>query len=146
MNAGYGHRRDEDGRLNVANGDLFYIRGLMGFMGEINIDRGNESFLQTENAIYSADGKTLCCITDKNIQSFTLLEAVDVIDVGAFFGCENLKSIIVGTSLREIRSFAFGYCVSLQAIKYSGSESEWNTVTKQKNWDAYAPGFIITCS
>ena len=146
MNAGYGHRRDEDGRLNVANGDLFYIRGLMGFMGEINIDRGNESFLQTENAIYSADGKTLCCITDKNIQSFTLLEAVDIIDVGAFFGCENLKSIIVGASLREIRSFAFGYCVSLQAIKYSGSESEWNTVTKQKNWDAYAPGFIITCS
>ena len=146
MNAGYGHRSDNSGRLNLASGDLFYMRGLMGFAGEINIADGNSSFVQRADAIYSADDKVLHFVTDRSLQTFTLPETVEILDVGAFFGCERMREVSLGVSVKEIRSFAFGYCASLQVLKYSGSEAEFRKVVLQTNWDAYAPKFSISCA
>ena len=144
MNAGYGYRTNNSGRLNATNGDLFYMRGLMGFGGEIIIDSENKSFVQTSDAIYSADGKILHCVTDRNVESFVVPETVEILDVGAFFGCERMRDVSVGVALKEIRTFAFGYCTSLQLLKYNGSESELSKVVLQPNWDAYAPKFSIS--
>ncbi len=144
MNAGYGHRTYNSERLNAANGDLFYMRGLMGFGGEIIISSGNKSFVQTADAIYSADGKILHCVTNRSVEAFTVPETVEILDVGAFFGCERMVEVSVGVALKEIRTFAFGYCTSLQLLKYNGSESELSKVVLQPNWDAYAPKFSIS--
>jgi hypothetical protein len=144
MNAGYGHRTYNSERLNAANGDLFYMRGLMGFGGDIIISSENKSFVQTADAIYSADGKILYCVTDRNLESFIVPETVEVLDVGAFFGCERMKEVSVGVALKEIRTFAFGYCTSLQLLKYNGSQSELSKIVLQPNWDAYAPKFSIS--
>ena len=133
MNAGYGHRSDNSGRLSLASGDLFYMRGLMGFAGEINIADGNSSFVQTADAIYSADGKVLHFVTDRALQTFSLPETVETLDVGAFFGCERMREVSLGVSVKEVRSFAFGYCASLQVLKYSGSEAEFRKIVLQTN-------------
>ena len=122
------------------------MRGIMGFAGEIKIADGNSSFVQTADAIYSADGKVLHFVTDRSLQSFSAPESVEILDVGAFFGCESLREVCIGVAVKEIRSFAFGYCASLQVLKYSGSEAEFGKVVLQTNWDAYAPKFSISCA
>ena len=122
------------------------MRGLMGFAGEINIADGNSSFVQTADAIYSADGKILLCVTNRSVEAFTVPETVEILDVGAFFGCERLREVSIGVSVKEIRSFAFGYCASLQVLKYNGSEAEFGKIVLQTNWDAYAPKFSISCA
>ena len=104
------------------------------------------SFVQTADAIYSADGKVLHFVTNSALQSFSLPETVEILDVGAFFGCEGLSEVSIGVSVKEIRSFAFGYCASLQVLKYNGSEENFGKITLQANWDAYAPEFLISCA
>lgn len=146
LNAGYGHRSKEGGRLNIADGDIFYIRGLMGFDGEIVISPENNSFIVTDYAVYSADGKVLHFVTNKNITLFECPESIEIIDVGAFFGCERLGTLTLSKKTAEIRSFALGYCSSMQKLIFPGNESDWAGVEKKTNWKAYASNFEIAFS
>ena len=143
MNAGYGYRSDSKGTLYVADGDMFYIRGLMNFSGEIIISPLNPNFVQADGALYSADMKTLHYITNTALISFECPDSVEILDVGAFFACQNMKTLTFGGAVKEIKSFALGYCASLKAIRFVGNLEQWNRIAKHPNWDAYAPTFQI---
>lgn len=146
MNAGYGYRAEDGDRLYLAEGDIFYIRALMNFEGEIIIDAANDSFMQTESAVYSADGSTLYYLKDSALTEFECDDTLEIIGAGAFFGCRRLQTLTLGGSVKEIGSFAFGYCSSLKTVVLKASEGYWDEIEKQPNWDTYAPSFYLLYS
>ena len=86
------------------------------------------------------------CIIDKTtntlilgIKTTTIPNCVTSIGESAFSGCTGLISITIPSSVTSIGSSAFFNCKSLITINYTGSQEEWNKITKGGNWDYNCP-------
>lgn len=53
----------------------------------------------------------------------------------AFYGCTSLASITIPDSVTSIGYGAFYDCTSLANIYYTGTEEQWNAITKGYNWN-----------
>lgn len=144
LNAGYGHRDSEEGRLNTSVGDIFYIRGFMDFKGLITLSDKNESFLIEDGALYDADKTVLYAFLDRTVLTYTAPDTLKTVDVGAFFDCSRLSSVSLNSGLEEIMSYAFGYCSRLQLIAYEGDSTGWESVEKHSNWYYQTGAFNIS--
>jgi hypothetical protein len=51
---------------------------------------------------------------------------------------------VIPNSVTSIGDYAFNYCYNLTAIKYCGTEEEWNAISKGVDWDYGAGNYIIT--
>ena len=69
-----------------------------------------------------------------SLESVVLPNNVKVIDIYAFYGCESLAYIVMGNQMLRIGEEAFAYCGSLATIKYRGTQTQWNGISKGKNW------------
>lgn len=135
MNAGYGYRDSADAkRLNLAQGDFFYISQFMGFKGEICLHGQNSEFIIENGALYDKDKTVLHVVIDKTVTSFTCAESMSTIDVGAFFYCSALKELTVFAALEDIRTYAFGFC-NISTLYFKGNKEEWEHITKDANWN-----------
>ncbi len=134
MNAGYGYRNSADAtRLNLAQGDFFYISQFMSFEGEICLHEQNSGFIIEDGALYDKDKTVLHLIVDKTMTSFACAESIRAIDVGAFLYCSALKELTLFATLEDIHTYAFGFC-NIRTIYFEGSEEEWNRITKHNDW------------
>lgn len=50
-----------------------------------------------------------------------------------FFSCDALTEITIPNSITSIVGNAFSYCVGLRDVYYTGNESEWNSISTDKN-------------
>ena len=50
-----------------------------------------------------------------------------------FYGCTNLKDVVIPNSIENIGDFAFFYCKSLAKITYLGTKKEALTILKVRN-------------
>ena len=140
MNAGYGYRDSaNDGTLYSSNGDFFYIIEFMNLQGSIEIDEDNPNFIIEEGALYNEDKTVLYLLLDRTLTSFTCADSVKIIDVGAFYSCRNLKTLVLPSTLSEIRVYAMGSC-SFTSLKFNGSSAQWNAVKKASGWDYSSRG------
>lgn len=79
---------------------------------------------------------SVTCIDDAAFSGCTSLASVTIgnkvtsIGTYAFEGCASLTSIIIPYSVTDIDSSAFSYCTSLTDIYYTGSEAQWNSISK----------------
>ena len=80
-----------------------------------------------DSAFYNCTGLT----------SVTIPDSVTSIGNYAFYSCDNLTSATIGDSVTTIGSYAFEYCTSLTSIKYRGTSSQWNAISKGSYWDKY---------
>lgn len=67
-----------------------------------------------------------------NVTSIAIPGSVTSIGAGAFNGCEGLESAFIPGTVKEIGKGAF-YChenASLKTIYFSGTESQWNTLSQ----------------
>ena len=62
----------------------------------------------------------------------------------AFADCSSLESVTIGDSVTSIGRYAFYYCSSLTSIKYCGSESQWEEISKGDYWDRQTGKYTIT--
>lgn len=54
---------------------------------------------------------------------------------GCFQSCTNLKSIVIPHSVNTIGYKCFQYCNNLEHIYYTGTQTQWNAITKGTNWN-----------
>ena len=70
-----------------------------------------------------------------SLTSVKIPSGVTTIGNYAFAGCTSLASITIPDSVATIGNEAFGTCVSLAHIYYTGTEEQWNAITKNSGWN-----------
>ncbi len=61
----------------------------------------------------------------------------------AFYSCTALTSITITDSVKNIDNAAFSCCTSLTTINYTGTETQWNSITKSYHWDNNTGDYTI---
>ena len=69
-----------------------------------------------------------------NLQTIIIPESVTSIGERAFYYCSNLTSITIPESVTSIGDGAFYGCSRLKTINYTGTEEQWNAISKGTNW------------
>ena len=69
-----------------------------------------------------------------NLQTIIISEGAFEIVSNAFYGCKSLTSITIPESVTSIGYHAFGGCSSLKTINYTGTEEQWNAISKGTSW------------
>ena len=71
-----------------------------------------------------------------SIVGMEMSSGVTSIGTQAFYRCTNLTSITIPNSVTSIDRDAFYYCTSLKTINYTGTEEQWNAISKGTDWNA----------
>ena len=64
-----------------------------------------------------------------SLQSITIPDSVKSIGGWAFYDCSSLQSITIGDSVTSIEYGAFEGCSSLKYVFYTGTESNWSSIS-----------------
>ncbi len=64
----------------------------------------------------------------------------------AFFGCTSLKEIAIPVSVTEIGNNALAGCSGLEAIRFEGTQEQWEGIVKGTDWDKNAGAYTVYCS
>lgn len=79
-----------------------------------------------------------------SLTSVTIPDSVTSIGYYAFSGCTSLTSVTIGNSVTTIGNSAFYGCSSLTSITYGGTKTQWDAITKGRNWDLATGNYTIT--
>lgn len=93
--------------------------------GLVDVEIEGDKFVFEQGIIYSADRKTIVRYLASNQEAnYVIPDTITTIAKGAFSGCTNLKSIIIGNSVTSIESVAFAWCLGLESIQIPPSVTE----------------------
>lgn len=70
---------------------------------------------------------------------YVIPEGVTEIGMFAFAYCSSLTSVTIPVSVTSIGIGAFAYCSSLKTINYTGTEEQWNAISKGDYWNESVP-------
>ncbi len=116
-----------------------------GFLGckslkEVNVAEGNESFSSADGVLFNKDKTELLVYpAAKTEDTFTIPETVEVIGLGAFGDCVNLKTIIIPSIISEFVTGSISgnsvltFSEGISDIYYAGSEQLWRTISNIEN-------------
>ena len=79
-----------------------------------------------------------------SLTSIVIPNSVTSIGSYAFYYCSSLTSIIIPNSVTSIGGSAFYSCRGLTSIKYRGTQSQWNAISKGYEWDNYTGDYTMT--
>ena len=79
-----------------------------------------------------------------SLTSVVIGDSVTSIGHWAFYNCTSLTSVVIGDSVTSIGRSAFCGCSSLTSIKYRGTQSQWNAISKGSYWIYNAGNYTIT--
>ena len=81
-----------------------------------------------------------------NLTSITIPNSVTSIGEYVFHNCTNLTSVTIPDGVTSIGRYAFRDCSSLTSINYTGTEDQWNAITKGSDWSKNCPSdMVIKC-
>lgn len=70
-----------------------------------------------------------------SLESITIPDSATSIGLDAFYLCSSLSSITIPDSVTSIGKEAFADCTSLAHIYYTGTQEQWNAITKGTTWN-----------
>ena len=117
--------------------------------GDCLIERSSKTLvLGCKNSVIPKDVKSLgdyAFYGCSRLTSITILEGVTGIGRSAFYGCSGLTSVTIPESVTSIGSYAFKDC-RLNDITYSGTKTQWNSITKDFGWNSDTGNYTIHCT
>ena len=78
-----------------------------------------------------------------SLTSITIPNSVTSIGGGAFWDCSSLTSITIPEGVTSIGERAFQCCSSLATINYTGTEEQWNAISKGTSWNTGCPSDMV---
>ena len=79
-----------------------------------------------------------------SLTSVVIGDSVTSIGYCAFENCNSLTSIVIPDSVTSIGDSAFYGCSGLTSIKYRGTQSQWNAISKDEYWNSNTGSYTIT--
>jgi len=113
-------------------------------LASITVAEGNPKYDSRDNCnaiIEIATSKLVAGCLNTNIPN-----SVNTIANSAF-ECLNITALTIPTSITTIESYAFELCTKLETINYTGTQEQWNAITKKTDWNYYCNAKIAyNCS
>ena len=81
-----------------------------------------------------------------SLTSVTIPDSMTIIANGTLSGCSSLTSIEIPAGVTSIGSYAFSGCRRVSTINFKGTMEQWNSITKNSNWNKNVPATTVTCS
>lgn len=106
--------------------------------GENGTEKGEKYTVKTIGSKAFAD-----C---ENLTEVVIPEGIEAIEKDAFRGCSKLTKITIPTSVKSIGDDVFYNCSKLTNIVYNGSTTDWNNISKWKNWNSGTVAYTIQCT
>ena len=124
--------------LSVSNCDDSYVSKLSNDNGFI-IYTGN-----SEKILVGYIGNETNLVLPNYINKINQYAFVRLYDNEIAIENTNLFSIEIPNSVTEIGSYAFSGCTNLKNIYYTGTQEEWDKITKNSSWDYATGDYTIT--
>lgn len=83
---------------------------------------------------------------NSTIKVVILPNTVSVISDRAFSNCHELGAIYIDCSVTEISFNAFQFSYNLSSIHYNGTIDQWNSISKDPDWDYGMGEYTIYCT
>ena len=146
---------NKDGYLFITYDGVNYLLGYTGTDTALMLpnDYNGESYEIYKHAFAFYDGLTSATIGDgitsigdyafyncASLTSVTIGNGATSIGDYAFASCYYLTSVTIGNRVTSIGEGAFFNSEVLTSIKYRGTETEWNAISKGMHWD-FSSGF-----
>ena len=77
---------------------------------------------------------------------YTIPDGIEIISSTAFYSCSNLTSVTIPNSVTSIGELAFFGCSGLISISYTGTISQYNSITKGSYWHNNVPATVVHCT
>lgn len=84
-------------------------------------------------------------LNNANLTSIIIPEFIKIIYDYAFCQCTSLTSVTIPNSVTSIKSHAFEGCTGLSSISYTGTISQYNSITKGDQWHRNVPATQVYC-
>lgn len=92
---------------------------------EINVASGNSNYSSEDGVLFNkAKTKLICYPASKASSAYTVPESVTTIDESAFYGCGNLKSVVIPNAETSLEDGVFQNCASLESVTLPNSITE----------------------
>ena len=92
-------------------------------------------------SVTSIDNYAFCGCS--GLTSINIPSSVTSIGEGAFYNCSGLTSITISEGVTSIGGSAFYSCPYLKTINYTGTEEQWNAISKGSNWKGGCPSDMV---
>ena len=76
----------------------------------------------------------------------TIGRNVALYDTTGAFEMSSLTSVVINNKMRMIGTKTFRNCTGLTNITFNGTKSQWNSITKGRNWNENVPASVVHCS
>lgn len=96
-----------------------------------------------DNVTYMGFGVFYNC---KSLLNITIPNGITSIQASTFAWCDSLMSITIPKSLTNIGYDAFCRCRNLVEVFYSGTRSQWSSITKGMYWNSITGNYTIHCT
>ena len=95
----------------------------------ISVDKENEDYCSIDGVLFNGEKTAIIGYpAGKEGDTYVIPEFVYRIEQSAFRNCENLSSVTIPISMKSIDIWAFDGCSNLKTVYYSGCEREWNCI------------------
>nr|MCR4584954.1 leucine-rich repeat domain-containing protein [Lachnospiraceae bacterium] len=99
------------------------------YLEDISVKNGNKVYSSEDGVLFNKNKTELIQYhCNKDVDEYTVPDAVTTIKGMAFAGCSALKSIAFSDSVISIEEDAFKNCSSLTDVYYGGAGTKWDTL------------------
>lgn len=112
---------------------------------------GNNAFFGCESAVFSPLPSTIQTIGSSAFAYCSSLTSVvipniSIINGRTFYHCSSMTAATIPLSVTEIKIDAFTGCLALVTLNFTGTMSQWGSITKGSNWNGGVPATVVHCS